>query len=261
MLKKYKHLTKIQEFKLIPIRVLKFKKSKWNKLKNILIKRIQSTNVEKKKPLIKNIYSRLPLGFRTNKSLLNFSEKLKNKKIFSHFSSFSKTKIQDKFKVYVTRGRFSYLSSLSRDKRQSRLKLKYLLNQTNMVTRQKCKDRDLFIKTIYNDNFCVRGVTSSFYFFHSLRDIKDKIKAKKLLINNKNRIKYDSLSKGDIIKVNSKALKIKKNINAFFLNYSLPSHLEVDIYSQSIVMIKDKSTTIQEDYHLMSLEYINVQKV
>ncbi len=261
MSKKYKHLTKIQEFRLIPSRVLKFKKSKWTKLKSILTKKFQSLQQDRKKMSSKGNFIRLPLGFKTNEALVNFSQKIQNKKSFFSYNGPSKSKIQDKFKVYVNRGRFSYLSSLSRDKRQSSLKLKYLLNQNNMVTRQKCKDRDLFIKNIYNDNFCLKGVTSSFYFFNSLRDVKDKIKSKIVLINDKNALRYDNLMKGDIIRVESSALDIKKNMKALFSNYSLPSHLESDIYSQSIVMLKDKSITTQEDYHLISLEYINVQKM
>ena len=40
MLKKYKHLTNIYGLKYIPIRVLKFKRSKWTKLKLLLAKKL-----------------------------------------------------------------------------------------------------------------------------------------------------------------------------------------------------------------------------
>lgn len=260
MSKKYKHLTKIQDLRLIPSRVLKFKKSKWTKLKSILTKKFQSLTLERKKLLLKT-NPRLPIGFKTSSTLLNFSRKLQIQQPVSRFKIKSKLKIYDKFKTFVNKGRFSYLSSLSRDKCQSHLKLKYLLNQNNMVTRQECKDRDSYIKNIYNDSFCLKGVTSSFYFFNSPRDVKDKLKAGMISINDKRIIKYTNLTKGDIVKVDSTIVDIKKNMKALFSNYVLPSHLESDIYSQTIVMIKDKSMTSQDDYHLISLEYINAQKI
>jgi hypothetical protein len=54
---------------------------------------------------------------------------------------------------------------------------------------------------------------------------------------------------------------LKKNINSIISNYVLPSHLECDIYSQTIIVVKDFSMTSQEDYHLLCLEYINAQKI
>lgn len=71
----------------------------------------------------------------------------------------------------------------------------------------------------------------------------------------------NSLKKGDVIRINSNALNLKKNIKFFPSKYNLPSHLEADIYSQTIVILKDQEFTSQEDYHLMSLEYINAQKI
>jgi len=125
-------------------------------------------------------------------------------------------KIFDKFKVSVNRGRFSYLSSLSKDKIQSHLKLKHLLNQKNIVTRQECKDRDLYIKSIYNDKFSIRGITSAFYFFNSATEIKDKIKAGVILVNGKKLSNYSNLKRGDVVTLKSNALDLKKNIKAVF---------------------------------------------
>lgn len=260
MSKKYKHLTKIQDLRLIPSRVLKFKKSKWTKLKSILTKKLQTIALEKKRTVLKN-NPRFPIGFRTNTDLSNIFKRFGDYSSFPRYKSKSKLKIFDKFKVSVNKGRFSYLSSLSKDKIQSHLKLKYLLNQNKMVTRQECKDRDLYIKNIYNDKFCIKGVTSSFYFFNTASEIKDKVKGGLILINNKKFINYDNLKRGDVVKIDSQALDLKKNIKAVFSNYSIPSHLEADIYSQSIVMVKDHSMTSQQDYHLISLEYINAQKI
>jgi len=188
MSKKYKYLTKIQDLRLIPSRVLKFKKSKWTKLKSILTKKFQQVSTEKKRLSLK-INPRFPLGFRLNLSLSNSFVEFQDSSNTIKFKTKSKLKIFDKFKVSVNRGRFSYLSSLSKDKIQSHLKLKHLLNQKNIVTRQECKDRDLYIKSIYNDKFSIRGITSAFYFFNSATEIKDKIKAGVILVNGKKTFK------------------------------------------------------------------------
>lgn len=260
MQKKYKHLTKIQDLRLIPSRVLKFKKSKWTKLKTILTKKLQTLTLDNRKTILKT-NSRFPLGFRNNQLLASYYTKYQTNQSFLRYKTKSKLKIFDKFKVFVNKGRFSYLSGLSKDKKQSHLKLKYLLNQNNMVTRQECKDRDLYIKNIYNDNFCIKGITSSLYFFSTARDIKDKIKGGLLYLNGKKLAQHNNLKRGDMIEIKSNALDIKKNMKATFSNYSISSHLESDIYSQSVIMIKDQSITSQEDYHLISLEYINAQKI
>jgi len=260
MSKKYKYLTKIQDLRLIPSRVLKFKKSKWTKLKSILTKKFQQVSTEKKRLSLK-INPRFPLGFRLNLSLSNSFVEFQDSSNTIKFKTKSKLKIFDKFKVSVNRGRFSYLSSLSKDKIQSHLKLKHLLNQKNIVTRQECKDRDLYIKSIYNDKFSIRGITSAFYFFNSATEIKDKIKAGVILVNGKKLSNYSNLKRGDVVTLKSNALDLKKNIKAVFSNYSIPSHLESDIYSQNIAMVKDILMTSQEDYHLISLEYINAQKI
>jgi len=175
MSKKYKYLTKIQDLRLIPSRVLKFKKSKWTKLKSILTKRFQTVTADKKRTFLKTA-PRFPLGFRSNLSLstafVDFTDSSNNLK----FKTKSKLKIFDKFKVSVNKGRFSYLSSLSKDKIQSHLKLKYLLNQKNIVTRQECKDRDLYIKSIIMINLVLEVLHLLFIFLIVLLKLKIKLK-------------------------------------------------------------------------------------
>lgn len=252
MSKKYKYLTKIQDLKQIPSRVLKFKKSKWLKLKNILIKNIPATeNIDTYEST--NL-ARSPLGFNLNLSNTPLENEVS-------LQSKSKLKIFDKFKIFANKGRFLYLSNLSKDKTQSKLKLRYLLNQENLIIKQKCKDKDSYIKNIYENNFCISGILFSYYFFTRPSEIRNKFKEGLILRNNQKHAYYGVLKKGDIIKVNGKALDLKKNIKNFVSNYMLPSHLEGDIYSQTIVLIKDSSMTSQEDYHLLSSEYINVQKI
>lgn len=74
MLKKYKHLTKIYGLKYIPIRVLKFKRSKWTRLRLLLAKRltIAARLRERRLSSRKQVkLVRFPLGFRKVSSLAN----------------------------------------------------------------------------------------------------------------------------------------------------------------------------------------------
>ncbi len=266
MLKKYKHLTNIYGLKYIPIRVLKFKRSKWTKLKLLLAKKLTIAARLKERRLSSRTqikFVRFPLGFRKVSSLANSHRNFKLKKKKSSFSfKKSKFKLQNKFKVFVKKGRFSYLARLTKDKIQSKLKLKHLLNLTAAsLEKRSCKDRDLYIKKIYEDFFRIRGIVSSFYFFNRFRSVKDQMKRGLVLLNDEKIATFSSLKKGDVIKIKSNALKLKKNIKFFPSKYNLPSHLEVDIYSHTIVLLKEQELTSQEDYHLMSLEYINAQKI
>ena len=259
MSKKYKHLTKIQDLKNIPSRVLKFKKSKWSKLKNILVKNNpiltkNTSSVDTNVSQQVNTLVRAPLG-----SNIDFRKFSSENYFNTHFKS--KLKIFDKFKICVNKGRFLYLKNLSKDKIQSKLKLRYLLNQPNLITKQKCKDKDFYIKNIYQNSFCISGILCSSYFLTRSTEIKNKFKEGLILRNNKKHAFYGTLKRGDIIKVTGKVLDLKKNIKTSMSNYMLPSHIEKDIYSQTIVLIKDSSMATQEDYHLLSSEYINFQKI
>lgn len=123
----------------------------------------------------------------------------------------SKFKLQNKFKVFVKKGRFSYLARLTKDKIQSKLKLKHLLNLTAAsLEKRSCKDRDLYIKKIYEDFFRIRGIVSSFYFFNRFRSVKDQMKRGLVLLNDEKIATFSSLKKGDVIKIKSNALKLKK---------------------------------------------------
>jgi len=188
MLKKYKHLTKIYGLKYIPIRVLKFKRSKWTRLKILLAKRLTTAARLRERRLSSRRQVKLvrfPLGFRKVSSLANSHKELRSKKKKSAFSfKKSKFKLQNKFKVFVQKGRFSYLARLTKDKIQSKLKLKHLLNLTaSSLQKRNCKDRDLYIKKIYEDFFRIRGIVSSFYFFNRFRSVTDQMKRGLVLLN------------------------------------------------------------------------------
>lgn len=201
------------------------------------------------KAYISNIRYKRFKHFNSNKS---FSFRLRKKNI----------PIFNKFKLFAMKGRFIHLSNLSKDKTQSKLKLKYLLNQQAPVFRRDYKDRELFISRLYQDNFCLNGASASYYFSKTFREIKDKLKSNVVVLNDQKLRRQVFLEKGDVLSFNTNiSIPVRKNIKSYSSLNSLPSHLEADLYSQTLVSIKDMTMVSQSDYHLMCLEYVNAQNI
>lgn len=259
---KYKHLTKIYRLNSIPFRALRFKRSKWAKFKSIFSKKIVSFERKQKKYKARSFSPRVPLGYRRRLKLNRIlRQRHKGTRMFFAYKAKFKLKILNKFKIFISKGRMSYLSSLSRDKKQLNLRLKHCFNKTKLLSKQKSKFRDIYIKNLYSNFFNLNSATSFYYFFSSSQDIKDKMQQGVVVLNNKKLFKFVDLKKGDVLSVTEADLDIKKNIRSVFLNYSIPSHIEVDMYSQRLVMLKNLDMTAREDYHLMSSEYISIQKL
>lgn len=299
MTKKYKYFTKVRNVRLFPSRLLKFKRSKWNILKSLLVKRVNKDystqqHISKwshtksyinkkyvvnkitkkqnyKKYIKKNILikkfgkkfflKRFRLGLR--KKLLSrlVSKRFRRFRFIKKKNNYQRFKVKDKFKISGKRGRLYYMSRLSKDKIRLRIKLKNVLNQFVIPTRKNFKEKETFVKHVYSSGFQLKGVFSSYYFFSNGREVSDKIKQGILYLNNKKLNKLELLKLGDLISIKSNAVDLKKNKQKFISNFCHPSHLECDIYSQTILLIKDINLVSKSDYHLMSLEYVNVRKL
>jgi len=287
MIKKYKYFTKVRNIRLFPSRLLKFKKSKWVIIKRVLVKRIQrlkssiaqSSNLGSKKYIHQHIFDktkkipaeklekkqfflkRFRLG--SSPSLISEISKIKFRKYFPERNPamFSKFNLRDRFKSPAKLGRFNYMSRLSKDKTRLKIKLKKFLNQDTIPNKTKFSERDDFVKSVYSDNFQLKGVLSSYMFFTSNSQIKDSIRQGFISVNDQKLGKIEALKLGDVISVNSKIVPIKENLNKFISCFSCPSYLETDIYSQKIVLIKDQNLCTEEDFHLSASEYVNIRKL
>lgn len=286
MAQKYQFLLKIYGSNLysIPSRVLKFKKTKWAALRAILQEKIKKNSLENSSSLISEKV-RFPIGFKSNDNLLAlylsmipvpvsapdlFSDEDKaEEEVIEEFLdenqevkiSDSDIKVIDKFQVFGNQGKFVYLSSMPKNSLESRIRLRYLLNQRKMLTPGQCKERDLYVKTIYKDLFGLKGVLSSVYFFNYLHEIKHSAKSNVIFVNDRKLGCYRNLIQGDIVKIKTLTLSLRKNIDAIYFNDCVPSHLEVDFYSQSIILVKDFNTVLEEDYYLNTFEYMDIQKM
>lgn len=290
MIKKYKYFTKVRNIRLLPARLLKFKKSKWSIVKRILVKRIHRSNSRKKhitnwstsKKFIhkKNVIE----GFLKHKNSqlcdkkhsflkrfrLGCSKKFISRLTVNKFKKYFPVKglekstkffIKDKFKISAKFGKFYYMSRLSKDKTRLKIKLKKFLNKDVMPTKNGFSEKESYIKSVYSDNFQLKGVLSSFLFFTNTSQINDSIRQGFLILNDQKLKKFENLNLGDLITVKSKIISITKNKRKFVSIFSCPSYLEADIYSQKIVLLKDEKLSSKEDFHLASSEYVNIRKL
>lgn len=67
-----------------------------------------------------------------------------------------------------------------------------------------------------------------------------------------------NLSKGDILNINDLSINLSKNAQKYNSESPLLTYLEIDDYSQNVVLIKDLNELTSEDFYLINPEYINV---
>lgn len=253
-IKKYKYYTKLKDVRLIPIRLLKFKRSKWVKIKAQLLRKFQANE--------KIQLNKINLSeYRTSLILSNSDKNLKSKVYRSKFKNKSRLKFTDKFKTLVSKGRFTYLAAYSKDLSQNRLKLKKIFNRINNLSRLKYKQRTLFVKQVYRNFFEVEGILKALYFLSGSRQMKDILKKKEILQNEKNNFKINFPTEGDFFQIISKKINLENNINRTFSNYSYLSHIETDVYSQQFVILKSQKELSEKDYSFITTEYINTSKL
>lgn len=253
-IKKYKHYTKLKDIRLIPVRLLKFKRSKWIKIKAQLLRKFQTND--------KTYLNRINLlEYRAPLFSLDGNSNLKSKHYRNKGRNKSRLKFINKFKTIVNKGRFSYLASYSKDLNQNRLKLNKIFNKTVALDRLKHKERRLFVKQVYKNFFELDGILKALYFFSGSREIKNIFKRKEIYQNEKKLQKINCPNEGDFFRIQSKDINIENNINRVFLNYSQLSNIEIDVYSQQLVVLKSQKELSEKDYSFISLEYINVSKL
>lgn len=286
MIKKYKYFTKVRNIRLLPARLLKFKKSKWSIVKRILVKRIHRSNSRKKhisnwsiakkfihkRNVLKNkifeltdkkhsFLKRFRLGCSKKFFYRLTSNKFKRYFPVKGLEKSTKFFIKDKFKTSAKFGKFYYMSRLSKDKTRLKIKLKKFLNKGVLPTKNSFSEKESYIKSVYSDNFQLKGVLSSFLFFTNTSQINDCIRQGFLTLNDQKLNKFENLKSGDLVTVKSKIVSINKNKRKFVSIFSCASYLEADIYSQKIILLKDEKLSSKEDFHLASSEYVNIRKL
>lgn len=221
---KYKFLKK-QLLDRAPVRILKFKRSRWVKSKK-LIQKINTLSKKKSKIKLKTIAG----VFVSNRAL---------PKIKSYYSERIATKITFK-QLFDLKGKITTIRNHSLD-------FDVVLNR--ILVKQYFKPEIL----LYKLNF-----------FSSISEAVQFLSTGKVLINLQIKKPNFFLKGGDIITFNCSSFdnffKKKKIItNQIFLKKSLFSFLEVDFFTKTIIILKDSSDISSKDYNLFLSTYLNIQ--
>ena len=225
---KYKGYNQLSQlFDKFPLRILKFKNTKWKKIQKVL-----STSHSNKKKFVENFSIKVP--YKTWEKISNYykeGHKLKN----------SISMLYDKA-VSV-----SYFRSI-------------LKSNTLSSTL-----RNMYLHTLLKPEFRLDILLWRLNFFESSYQARQAINEKKVKVNQKRVAGNFFLSKGEIISFsdsfNFKNLDINEKINKNTQSDIIFSFVEVDYYSNTIVLIKNLKDLTTDDFHLLLNETYNIKKI
>ncbi len=136
------------------------------------------------------------------------------------------------------------------------IKLKKLKAQSNIKIRKTAYQRYLF-----ENYYKVCSLLWFTNFFASSFESRQKIASRSISVNNKIATPNSLLKNGDIISISDDTININKVIKKYNPTLSILTHVEVDYYSQSAIVIKDIHDLSEEDFFLLTLDYVNVQNL
>ncbi len=216
---KYKIHNKIDIISKFPLRILKFKRPKWQHLKDTFL---YKQNLGKELIDITSIKNDFKVWDKVSKA---YKERLKS---------------------------YSFVSASLNNS----IRVKKLKQEVHAKLR-----KDLYAK-IYFENFykpCTLVWLANF--FASSFEARQKISSKSLFVNDKLATPNSFLVKGDIISITDSKVKIDNIIKKYNLNFSILTNIEVDYYTQNIIVVKDIAHLSEEDYYLLCLDYVNIQNL
>lgn len=221
-IKKYKIYQKINLVSKFPVRILRFKRPKWLKLKIRFFKRTRP---------------RLKLGGKLVDITYNRT----------HFGSWGKLGT-----IYKTKLRnYSFLSGMF----DTSLNLKTLKRQASALTLRK----DLFSKIYFENYYKPHVLTWLASLASSTFESKQQISSKMLKINDKKASPATFLKRGDIVSILDPKINVEQISKRFNKTSTILSHTEIDYYSQNIAIIKDLSALSKEDFLILTTDYINIK--
>jgi ribosomal protein S4 len=255
---KYKGYDKLKQiFKRFPLRIKKFKSTKWKKVQKVLA-------------------SKLKKDFRkSNKKTFSRSKIFSNKKTFSRRKIFQKKrsfkenlfvkaryKTWDKVRNYYKEGgkiKTAILYLFGRD--ISLLYLRNILKHSKSFS----ETLDVYTYVLLKPEFRLDILLCRLNFFSSSYQAFQIISEKKIMVNDKTVSGNFSLSKGDIISFKSnynlKTLNLRKIRSNLSFSDSINSFIEVDYYSNRIIVVKDLKSLSQDDFFISVEEHHNLKKL
>jgi hypothetical protein len=225
IIKKYKIFSKtFFPISSVPSKILKFHRPKWKKVQKLLLKYTQQLIKEKKANLI----------FK-NHSILNSTTKR-----WDRYQQSYRTRLKLKKSIQIL-----FANSVSN------WYLKKIFLKKNYLTYKQLIQNSLF-KTEYRIDILLWRL----HFFNSFFLVKNSIKNKQLFLNNKLINSIAFLKKGDIIQL-PKTTKLRfntYNTNSIILH----TFLELDYYTNTIIIVKDLNSLNQKDFFLLTRSIYNI---
>jgi len=170
------------------------------------------------------------------------------------------TAVKNDFKVWSKVSRaykerlksYSFLSAVF----DNSIKLKQLKAQSNVKVR-----KEMYQKYLYQNYYKVCSLLWLSNYYASSFESRQKIASRSIFVNDKIAAANSLLKNGDIISIVDNTINIDKVIKKYNPTLSMLTHIEVDYYSQNLVLTKDISDLSEEDFFLLTLDYVNVQNL
>ena len=217
----------IQPFDGFSLRVLKFKTTKWKKIQKTL-------------------------------SISNTT----NKKIVENFSIKVPYKVWEKVNNYYREGhRLKNSIFLLYDKAVSVAYFKSVLKNSSLSSTL----RNMYLYMLLKPEFRLDILLWHLNFFETSYQARQAINEGKVRVNDRSVAGNFFLSKGDVITVisssNSKALDFSQKKKKSTISNMVFPFVEVDYYTNTLVVVKDLKDLTSDDFHLLLTETYNVKKI
>lgn len=240
------------------IRILKFKRPKWLKIQKILKRAVRKYSFKSKWNKQRRFLNKKQLKKLIRKKKFWWKRKIRRKDNVAYQKALPK-KVSTRW-IYRLRNRRRYQLELRRHL------LSLFDKSINFEIEKSLKDRkDILINFLIKPYYRLDLLLWNLDYFSSSFESRQKINNKKVLVNGKIGKSNYYLKKGDIISFST--MKGKKRIRNDFIknrkryrkNYCFFSFLEVDYYSNNIIIVKDFFEFGEEDLRLLIEENIQVR--
>lgn len=229
-------------FERFPLRVLKFKRPKWKKVQKLILYRKKSLVVKR------NLLKKLPREpeNRFFDTFVNYLDPYTWDRIKKYYESgrkirtsilklFDKTLVAKSFKAFLRRSKSSFLAI------------------------------DVYLKMIVKAEYRLDILVWRLGFFRSSYQARQAINEKRVYVNDKCVSKNILLCKGDVVTFcpyyKQSNLVIQKTRDSFLIPQSVLTFVEVDYYSNSVIIVKGLSDLGTEDLYLMAKDYYSLKKL
>lgn len=209
-------------------KITEFKRPKWSLYHNIIKKNIKRNFFLN--PILLTQKRNSNKGVEWEKKKLFFKKKLKLRRIFFHMYDNALTK-------------------------------KDFKNIYNMPTKIKFNPALFFKNALIKFEYIAYIFLFKLNFFSSVYESKKAINNGLVFLNNKTFSPCIFLKAGDVISFQKENINLKKIINSQFQKKFFRSYVEIDFYTNTVVIIKDFESLSIEDLTLFHSEHVNISKL